>query len=137
MSNKPDIKEVLEINRMKEQAKALYDEIDARVADIKAEYGADRFDYDLEEFVDENSDNPDMELMVLGVVDEMKANEIRQDAISATRGQLRFVGADPITATEKDIEFAASDARPGFCNTASDNQWKLFIREFKKWQKGQ
>ena len=65
----------------------------------------------------------------------MNAYQARKYAIQATRGQLRFVCVDPITASEKDIEFAASEADPKFCEIASDNQWKLFIREFKKWQR--
>lgn len=73
MSN-PDIKEVIEINSLKEQAKALYTEVDKRIEAIKNEHGAGRFDYDLEQFVDENSDNQEMELVVSGVVDDMKAN---------------------------------------------------------------
>lgn len=49
--NKPDIKEVLAIAEMKQQARALYEEIDNRIATIKSEYGAGRFDYDLENHV--------------------------------------------------------------------------------------
>lgn len=67
----------------------------------------------------------------------MNAQQKRQDAISATRGQLRFSGVNPISANEFDIESAANEVRPEFCKTVSDNQWKLFIREFKKWQRGQ
>jgi hypothetical protein len=67
----------------------------------------------------------------------MNAKQIREDAIRATRGQIRFVGSDPITASEFDIEMACSEVRPEFANDASENQWKLFIREFKKWQKVQ
>lgn len=70
--SKPDINEVLEIASLKEQAKALYNEIDGRIEAIKSEHGAGRFDYDLEKFVYENSDNPEMELIVYGVVEDMK-----------------------------------------------------------------
>lgn len=72
--SKPEIKEVLAIKHLKEQAKALYEEIDSRVDDIKSEFGAGRFDYDLEKFIDEYSDNPDMELTVMGVVEDSKNN---------------------------------------------------------------
>lgn len=67
----------------------------------------------------------------------MNAKEIRQQAIQATRGHMRVNGMNPIDATEKDIEFAVSDADVEFSKTASDNQWKLFVREFKKWQREQ
>lgn len=67
----------------------------------------------------------------------MNAKQERRYTISATRGQLRFVGVDPVTATVFDIESAANEVNPSFCQSASDSQWKLFIREFKKWQRGQ
>ena len=44
---KPELIEVLEIVMMKEEAKALYDEVDKRIATIKRECGAGRYDYDL------------------------------------------------------------------------------------------
>ena len=65
----------------------------------------------------------------------MNAQEIRTDAIRATRGQLRFVGVEPQTATPYEIEAACNEVRPEFAKHASDNQWKLFISEFKRWQK--
>ena len=96
MSNKPDIKEVLEINGMKEQAKALYNEIDARIEAIKEKYGSGRFDYDLEQFVDEYSEHPNMELTVYGVVEDMKENgrylklEITDNVEKLTAGESIF-----------------------------------------------
>jgi len=66
----------------------------------------------------------------------MNGQQTRQDAVRATRGQLRFIGIDPVTASAFDIESAANEVRPEFCQNVSDNQWKLFIREFKKWQRG-
>lgn len=53
--NKPDIDKVLEIVRKKKEAIALYEEIDAAIKEIKAEFGACRFDYDLEQALDEQS----------------------------------------------------------------------------------
>lgn len=49
---KPEINEVLEIMAMKKQAQELYDEIDNQIAQIKDEFGAGRFDYDLDELQD-------------------------------------------------------------------------------------
>lgn len=46
---KPEIKEVLEIQAMKEDANRIYEEIDIRVSRIKDEFGAGRFDYELPE----------------------------------------------------------------------------------------
>ena len=46
---KPSLIIVLEIARMKKQATDLYDEIDARVAALYEEFGANRFDYDLKD----------------------------------------------------------------------------------------
>lgn len=66
-----------------------------------------------------------------------KTTQTRQDAISAVRGQLRHVGVDPTTATEFQIELALSEVRPEFQVNASDAQWKLFMQEFKKWQRSQ
>ena len=58
MMNKPDILEVLEIMRMKEEAATLYERVDAMVSNIMSEFGPGRFDYDLEVFFDEwNPDN--------------------------------------------------------------------------------
>lgn len=64
----------------------------------------------------------------------MNAKQTRQDVISATRGQIRFSGGDPKTANKFQIEAAANEVRPMFCAQASDNQWKLFMVEFHKWQ---
>lgn len=56
--SKPNVNEVLDIVRMKYEATALYDEIDRRVAEMMAEFGAGRFDYDLDGFLDKwNTDN--------------------------------------------------------------------------------
>jgi len=44
---KPELIEVLEIVMMKDEATKLYDEIDRRIAVIKKECGAGRYDYDL------------------------------------------------------------------------------------------
>lgn len=66
----------------------------------------------------------------------MNAKQTRRDAIRATRGQMRFTGTDPKSASAFEIEAACSEVRPEFCKSASDNQWKLFICEFKKWQRG-
>lgn len=65
----------------------------------------------------------------------MNAQETRQDAIRATRGQMRRAGGDPKTATAYEIEMVCDEVRQEFANNCSDNQWKLFIREFKKWQR--
>lgn len=65
----------------------------------------------------------------------MSAKQIRQDAIRATRGQLRFVGADPKTASAYDIEAALNEARPEFARNVSGNQFNLFMREFRRWQR--
>lgn len=46
--DKPNLEHVLSILEMKEQASRLYDEIDARVAEMAEEFGAGRFDYDLD-----------------------------------------------------------------------------------------
>jgi hypothetical protein len=46
--SKPNLEHVLSILEMKERASRLYDEIDSRVAEIAEEFGAGRFDYDLE-----------------------------------------------------------------------------------------
>lgn len=43
----PELTEVLAIQALKDQAAALYDELDARIAKLKDEYGAGRFDYEL------------------------------------------------------------------------------------------
>jgi hypothetical protein len=51
--SKPDIENVLRIVRMKQEAVELYEEIEKEVSKIKSEFGAVRFDYDLEEFLDE------------------------------------------------------------------------------------
>ena len=66
----------------------------------------------------------------------MNAKQIRQDLISATRGQIRFSGGDPKTANKFQIEAALNEVRPEFASTASDNQFNQFMREFRKWQKG-
>jgi hypothetical protein len=47
--NKPDIEQVIELARMKEEAKALYDEIDSMTLRLMEQFGPGRFDYDLEE----------------------------------------------------------------------------------------
>lgn len=65
----------------------------------------------------------------------MNAKQIRQDAISATRGQLRHCQCDPKTATSFEIEGALNAVRPHFARNASDNQFKLFMSEFRKWQR--
>lgn len=65
----------------------------------------------------------------------MNAKQIRQDAISATRGQLRYCQCDPKTATNFDIENALNAVRPNFARNASDNQFELFMREFRNWQR--
>jgi len=58
MSNKPNLVQVLDILRMKDEATALYKQIDARIVEMLSEFGAGRFDYDLEELLDEwNPDN--------------------------------------------------------------------------------
>ena len=67
----------------------------------------------------------------------MSAKQIREYAISATRGQLRFCGVDPKTADKFQIESALNEAAPNFAQIASDNQYKLFMQEFRKWQKQQ
>ena len=65
----------------------------------------------------------------------MNAKQTRQDAISATRGQLRHCQCDPKLANNFEIESALNAVRPNFAQTASDNQFNLFMREFRKWQK--
>lgn len=56
--SKPDIKDVLEIVRLKEEAAARYEAIGQMIAKFAAEFAPGRFDYDLEEFLDEyNPDN--------------------------------------------------------------------------------
>lgn len=65
----------------------------------------------------------------------MNAKQIRQDAISATRGQLRHCGYDPKTVSAFEIEAALNEVRPQFASKASDNQFNQFMREFRKWQK--
>jgi len=56
--SKPDVLKVVELMKMKEEAAALYDRIDATVKEMMREFGEGRFDYDLEEFFDEwNPDN--------------------------------------------------------------------------------
>lgn len=65
----------------------------------------------------------------------MNAKQIRQDAISATRGQLRHCGYDPKTVNAFEIEAALNEVRPAFANTVSDNQFDQFMREFRKWQR--
>lgn len=64
----------------------------------------------------------------------MNAKQIRQNAISATRGQLRFCGVEPKTANKFQIELALNEASPAFARNASDNQFKMFMRDFKRWQ---
>lgn len=59
--NKPDIKEVLELVEMKKEAARLYTEVDNRIDMILSEFGAGRFDYDLEQFIDEHSADGDFE----------------------------------------------------------------------------
>jgi len=44
---KPELLEVLEILKMKEEAKKLYDEVDVRINKLFMECGASRYDYDL------------------------------------------------------------------------------------------
>jgi len=48
MDNKPDLQNVLKVLAMKEEASKLYDEIDKIVSEMKTEFGAGRFDYDLD-----------------------------------------------------------------------------------------
>ncbi len=59
--SKPNIKEVLEIARMKKAATSLYDEIDRRVAAMAEQFGSGRFDYDLVEFLNELSEEDDFD----------------------------------------------------------------------------
>ena len=54
---KPNTQDVLQIMEMKAQAAVLYEEIDRRITEIKAQYGVGRFDFDLEEFLDEYDGN--------------------------------------------------------------------------------
>lgn len=55
---KPDVKNVLELIRLKNEATSLYNKIDTIVQEMTDEFGAKRFYYDLEEFLDEyNPDN--------------------------------------------------------------------------------
>lgn len=46
---KPTLEEALNIIKMKEEAKALYEQIDTAAAALSAQHGAGRFDYDLGE----------------------------------------------------------------------------------------
>ena len=46
---KPELKDVFEILEMKEQAAKLYEKIDARLLEIKNEFGEGRFDFELGE----------------------------------------------------------------------------------------
>lgn len=64
----------------------------------------------------------------------------REIAIRAVRAQLRALGIDPVTATAYDVEAVISDMPAAtlagaFYRDASDNQWRLFLREFRAWQR--
>ena len=65
----------------------------------------------------------------------MNAKQIRQDAISATRGQIRHCGSDPKFSDNYEIEEALNAVRPSFATNASNNQFKMFMQEFRKWQR--
>lgn len=64
----------------------------------------------------------------------------REIAVRATRAQMRALGIDPARAAEYDIEAVISDMPDNtmagaFYRDASDNQWKLFLRDFRRWQR--
>ena len=70
----------------------------------------------------------------------MNAATRREIAMRAVRAQLRALGIDPATATAYDIEAVISDmpadtVAGAFYRDASDNQWRLFLREFRAWQR--
>ena len=52
--NKPNVSDILEIVQMKAEATALYEKIDKRTAEIMTEFGAGRFDYDLNQAAKNN-----------------------------------------------------------------------------------
>lgn len=51
-NNKPPIMEAIELLVLKYQVSRLYAEIDDKVADLRDRFGANRFDYDLNELPD-------------------------------------------------------------------------------------
>lgn len=51
--SKPNLIDVLDLMEQKREAIAMLDEVDKQVAAIAAQHGFGRFDYDLEEFLDE------------------------------------------------------------------------------------
>jgi len=54
INEKPNVRDVLKILEMKDVATKLYEEIDQRVQSLCEEFGADRFDYDLNVADDDN-----------------------------------------------------------------------------------
>jgi len=59
--SKPNVKDVLNLLAMKEEAAALYEAMDAMVSSLYGEFGAGRFDFDLEKFIDEHSTDHDFD----------------------------------------------------------------------------
>jgi hypothetical protein len=70
----------------------------------------------------------------------MTLKERREIALSAARGQLRAHGIEPKAATIDEYEAALDElAWQGtiagdWYLEASDNQWKMFKRDLRKWQ---
>lgn len=59
---KPELNEVLEIIRMKEEAAKLYEQIDANLAEMIFKFGAGRFDYDVSDIEGQETDYLKFEL---------------------------------------------------------------------------
>ena len=68
---KPNLEDVLNVLKMKDKANKLYDEIDEIVTKMKEEFGAGRFDYDLNE-----SDAPYLKFEIVDNVQELLQDKI-------------------------------------------------------------
>ncbi len=73
----------------------------------------------------------------------MNMPEMRAVTVGAVRSHLRRLGKDPALACGEDVARALDGvgrANPGtvaatFHNHASDNQFGLFMRDFRRWQR--
>ncbi len=73
----------------------------------------------------------------------MNMPEMRAVTVGAVRSHLRRLGKDPALACGEDVARAldgVARANPGtvaatFHNHASDNQFGLFMRDFRRWQR--
>ena len=75
----------------------------------------------------------------------MNTAEQRKMTLQATRSQMRVQGIDPATASVEAFDAVADDlARKGdngvvrdWWNNSSDNQYKLWMRDIRKYQRGE